>query len=240
MTLVEPTTIEIVAQGAEDEPDLEALADLMNAVASIWSWGACPAPGLGPGETPTVMLMRPSTTSDEYRQSVRVRGLHQAAYNMLLTLLAQRHYGAFPLKAATVHGSGEGDVLSLDEILGGGFPSSPVPLPFETQIPDDVLTLDEMVFRVRFASDNVSPELPKIQARITEWSNLTALGAYLDTFEETDDLAIYPREAVDRFADTIELWIRAVSLNRAAIDGLLNILCRVHWLVSPIAVLEIE
>ena len=240
VTLVEPATIEIIVQGAEDEPDFESLADLMNAVASVWSWGACPAPGLGHWERPDVMLMRPSTTGDEYRQSVRVRGLHQAAFNMLLTLLAQRHYGTFPLRAATVRAIGAGDVLTLDEILDGGFPSSPVPLPFETQIPDDVLTLGEMVFRVRFASEDESAVLPNAQARMTEWSNLTALGAYLDSFEETDDLAIYPREAVDRFADTIELWIRNVSLSRAAIDGLLNVLCRIHSLVRPIAVLEIE
>jgi len=240
VTLDQEATIEIVVDGQEQEPDFESFTGVIGCVASLFSWGGCPAPGLRTTERPAVTLLPPNAANSEYRQSFRVSGVHQGAYNLLLTLLAQMHFGVFPLRAATVRAVGAGEVLTFNRIVDAGFPSSPVPLPFEPQIPDDVLARDEMVFRVRFASKDASQFFPQIRNRIIEWSNVTALGAYLDTFEETDDLVVYPRETVDRFADTIEHWIRAVSLNRAAIDGLLNLLCRIHGSVSPIAELEIE
>jgi hypothetical protein len=240
VTLDQEATIEIVADGQDDEPDFEGLVSVINCVALLLSWGGCPGPGLRPTERPAVSFLPPEVTGSQVRQSFRVNGVHHGAYNLFLTVLAQLHFTVFPLRAATLRAIGNGAPLTFDRIVAAGFPASPVPLPFEPQIPDDVLGGGEMVFRVRFASADASQFFPQIQNRIMEWSNVTAFGGYLDTFEETDDMALHQRETVDRFADTIEHWILAVALNRAAIDGLLNLLCRIHGTVSPIAELEIE
>jgi len=130
---------------------------------------------------------------------------------MLLTLLAQRHYGAFPLKSATVHGSGEGDVLSLDEILGGGFPlrrfHSPSRHRFRTMCSRSMKCVPGSIRerqRVAGASEDSGAD-----HRVEQSHGARRLPRYVRGDRR---LAIYPREAVDRFADTIELWIRAVSL----------------------------
>jgi hypothetical protein len=237
--LEEDATIEIVADLQSDPPSFDSFADAMNCIASVLSWGACPAPSVGTTERPAVTLLPPETTSSVYRQSWRTRGLHPGAYRMLLSMLAQLHFGALPLTSVGVHAFGKGGVLTFGDVLDAGFPAPPIPLPFEPQIPDDVLALDEMVFRIRFATKEVSRFFSQVQLRLIEWNNLVALGGYLETFEEAD-LPILPRETTERYADTIEHWICAVSLNRAAVDGLLNVLCRIHGAVNPIVELEIE
>jgi len=144
-----------------------------------------------------------------------------------------------PLKRAQVRTAGEGDALILNDILDAGYPGPPALPPFALQMPDDLLALDELVFRIRFASTDVSRIFPDVRKRLNEWNNLVILGGYVETVEEAD-LQILPRETAERYADTIEHWIGATSLNRAAVDGLLNVLCRVHGAINPIVEVEIE
>jgi hypothetical protein len=190
-------------------------------------------------ERPAITLLPADVTGSQYRQSVRTRGLHPGAYRLLLTMLAQSHYDVIALKRAQVRAAGIGDALSFDDILDAGFPAPPAALPFTLQIPDDLLGLDELVFRIRFATNEASRIFPDVRKRLNEWNNLVIIGGYVETFEEAE-LQILPRETVERYADTIEHWIGAPSLNRAAIDGLLNVLCRIHGAVNPIVELEIE
>ena len=239
MGLEEDALIEIVVEVTGDTPDFESLGDAMNCLASVLSWGACPARGLGVTERPAVTLLPADVTGSEYRQSLRTRGLHPSAYRLLLTTLAQSHYDLIALKRAQVRAAGIGDALTFDDILDAGYPGPPALLPFALQIPDDLPALDELVFRIRFTTSDVSRIFPDVRKRLNEWNNLVIIGAYVGTFEEAD-LQILPRETVERYADTIEHWIGAVSLNRAAVDGLLNVLCRIHGAINPIVELQIE
>lgn len=231
--------IEVVADLDGDTPDFESLGDAMNCFATVLSWGACPARGLGVTERPAVTLLPADVNGSEYRQSLRTRGLHPGAYRLLLTMLAQSHYDVVPLKRAQVRTAGEGDALTFNDILDAGYPGPPALLPFALRIPADLLTLEELVFRIRFTTSDVSRILPDVRKRLNEWNNLVIVGGYVETFEEAD-LQILPRETAERYADTIEHWIGVASLNRAAVDGLVNVLCRVHGAINPIVEVEIE
>jgi hypothetical protein len=239
VTLEEDALIEVVADLDGDAPDFEGLGDAINCFATVMSWGACPARGLGVAERPAVTLLPADVNGSEYRQSLRTRGLHPAAYRLLLTILAQSHYDVTPLKRAQVRTAGEGDALTFSDILDAGYPVPPAALPFTLQIPADLLALDELVFRIRFVTGEASRIFPDVRKRLAEWNNLVILGGYIETFEEAD-LQILPRETAERYADTIEHWIGAASLNRAAVDGLVNVLCRVHGAINPIVEVEIE
>jgi hypothetical protein len=239
VTPEEDALIEIVADLDGDAPDFEGLGDAINCFATVMSWGACPARGLGVAERPAVTLLPADVNGSEYRQSLRTRGLHPAAYRLLLTILAQSHYDVTPLKRAQVRTAGEGDALTFSDILDAGYPVPPAALPFTLQIPADLLALDELVFRIRFVTGEASRIFPDVRKRLAEWNNLVILGGYIETFEEAD-LQILPRETAERYADTIEHWIGAASLNRAAVDGLVNVLCRVHGAINPIVEVEIE
>ena len=237
--LEEDALIDVVADLDGDTPDFESFGDAMNCLASVLSWGACPASRLGAVERPVVTLAPAEVTGSTYRQSLRTRGLHPAAYRLLLTMLAQSHYDVIPLKRAQVRTAGEGEALTFNDILDAGYPVPPALLPFALQVPHDVLALDELVFRIRFVTGEASRIFPDVRKRLAEWNNLVILGGYVETFEEAD-LQILPRETVERYADTIEHWIGVASLNRAAVDGLLNVLCRVHGAINPIVEVEIE
>jgi hypothetical protein len=237
--LEEDALIEVVVDADGDTPDFESLGDAMNCFASVLSWGACPARGLGVTERPAVTLLPADVTGSQYRQSVRTRGLHHGAYRLLLTMLAQSHYDVIAMKRAQVRAAGIGDALSFDDILDAGFPAPPAALPFTLHIPTDLLGLEELVVRIRFATNDAARIFPDVRKRLNEWNNLVILGGYVETFEEAE-LQILPRETAERYADTIEHWIGAPSLNRAAVDGLLNVLCRIHGAVNPIVELEIE
>ena len=239
MDPAEDAIIEVVVDADGDVPDFDSLGDTMDCIASVLSWGACPAPGLGAVERPAVTLLPAEVAGSTYRQSLRTSGLHPAVYRLLLTMLAQSHYDVIPLKRAQVRTAGEGEALTFNRILDAGYPAPPALLPFALAIPDDMLARDELVFRIRFVTGDLSRIFPDVRKRLNEWNNLVILGGYVETFEEAD-LQILPRETAERYADTIEHWIGAAGLTRAAIDGLLNVLCRIHGAINPIADVEIE
>jgi hypothetical protein len=237
--LEESATIEIALDLQGETPDFEALADGINCVASVLSWGACPARSLVATERPDVTVLPARITGSAYRQSLVTHGLHPGAYRLLLTMLAQSHYEVLPLESAEIRAIGAGDALTLDQVLDAGFPAPPAPLPFALKTPVDLLALDEIVFRIRFATKEVSRIFSEIEDRLDEWNSLVIVGGYAGTFEATD-LQILPRETTERFADTIEHAIGAVALSTASVDGLINMLCRIHASISPIVELEIE
>ena len=237
--LEEDALIEVVADLDGDTPDFESLGDALNCFATVLSWGGCPAPRLGAVERPAVTLLPAEVTGSTYRQSIRTRGLHPGAYRMLLTMLAQSHYDVTPLQRAQVRTAGEGDALLFNDILDAGYPVPPALLPFALDIPDDLLAREELVFRIRFVTSDASRIFSDVRKRLNEWNNLVIIGGYVETFEEAD-LQILPRDTAERYADTIEHWIGVASLTRAAVDGLLNVLCRVHGAINPIAEVEIE
>jgi hypothetical protein len=231
-------TIQIALTAASEAPDVEALGDAIRSVASALSMGVCPAPSLGTTERPAIGLLPAEDRGSTYRHFMRVRDLHPGAYHLLLNVLAQSHYDIFPLKSADVRAFDGGDSLTFDDIGRAGLPAPPM-LPFELHSFVDPPVVGETVFRIRFAASECSGFFSEVQKSLAAWDALVLLGGYAESFEEAD-LPILQRGTSERFADTIEHRVHVVTPSQAAVEGMLNLLCRVHGAISPIVELEIE
>jgi hypothetical protein len=232
-------SIRITAEVAGVPPDFESLEEAIDILATAAGWGMFPAPSMAPSARPEVRSLPAKVEGSKFDKTIQARGLHPGAYRVLLNILAQLHYDVVELRSLELRATGAGRVLALAEVLDAGFPAPPASLPFALQVPEDLEVREQLVFRIQLAGPEAPRVFPELAERLADWDSVVTLGGYMESFEEVD-LQIFPLGSAERFADTIEHRVSSFALSAAAVNGLLNLLSRIHAAVTPIRQLEIE
>ena len=101
-------------------------------------------------------------------------------------------------------------------------------LPFPVEVDDFLPERSEFVVRVHFGQEVQDEVVQLVEQRFRDWDSVVRLGGYHDDFAELREPALDPTETHRMGPESIEHRIRAWNAPLMALEGLINIVVKLH------------